>query len=39
MSLRVEGIRSINWNASDPKAAERFGAGSAGPAEPGYPTV
>lgn len=24
MVLRVEGVRSINWNAPDPKAAERF---------------
>ncbi len=24
MALQVEGIRSINWNAPDPKAAERF---------------
>jgi predicted enzyme related to lactoylglutathione lyase len=22
--LRVEGIRSVNWNATDPRAAERF---------------
>ena len=24
MALKVEGIRSINWNAPDPGAAERF---------------
>ena len=37
--LATEGNAGDNQYGPDPKAAERFGAGSAGPAEPGYPTV
>lgn len=35
-----EGTAGDNKHGPDPKAAERFGGpGTAGPAEPGYPTV
>ena len=34
-----EGNAGDNQYGPDPKAAERFGAGGANPAEPGYPTV
>ncbi len=37
--LATEGNAGDNVYGPDPKAAERFGASSAGPAEPGYPTV
>jgi uncharacterized membrane protein YhaH (DUF805 family) len=34
-----EGKAGDNQYGPDPKAAERFGVGGAGPVEPGYPTV
>ena len=37
--LAKEGDAGDNPHGPDPKAAERFGAGGANPAEPGYPTV